>query len=129
MNNETALASLADIHCNNIVQLLRSSSAVYACMKFHSPDLVCNFTNACINLCAHAVGLFCSFTFNVRFLSILENEIYNASSPIWREDFNQTPEALTAPSPASSSITPSHSPAGPSSVPAGPGSVSSRSGK
>ena len=64
-----------------------------------------------------------------RFLSILENEIYNASSPIWREDFNQTPEALTVPSPAGSSITPSHSPGGLSSVPAGPGSVPTRSGR
>jgi histone acetyltransferase len=63
-----------------------------------------------------------------KFLSILENEIYNASSPIWREDFNQTPEALTVPSPVgSSSITPSHSPSGPSSVPTGPGSVPIRS--
>ena len=69
------------------------------------------------------------YMYTCRFLSILENEIYNASSPIWREDFNQTPEALTVPSPVgSSSITPSHSPSGPSSVPTGPGSVPIRSG-
>ncbi len=47
---------------------------------------------------------------------MLEQEIYNSSSPIWREDFNQTPDALAIPSPAGSSITPTHSPAaGPSS--------------
>lgn len=47
-----------------------------------------------------------------RFLSLLENEIYSPSSPIWREDFNQTPEALAIPSPGGSSKTPTPSPAG-----------------
>lgn len=59
----------------------------------------------------------------IRFLGWLENEIFSASSPIWREDFNQTPEALTVPSPAGSSLTPSPSPA------TGPGSNSSRVGE
>ena len=58
-----------------------------------------------------------------RFLSLLEQEIYNPQSPIWREDFNQTPEALAIPSPAGSSITPTSSPA------AGPASNISRMGK
>ena len=57
-----------------------------------------------------------------RFLGWLEHEIFNGNSPIWREDFNQTPEALTVPSPAGSSVTPSPSPA------AGPASNSSRIG-
>lgn len=59
-----------------------------------------------------------------RFLSLLEQEIYNSHSPIWREDYNQTPEALAIiPSPAGSSITPTSSPA------AGPASDLSRMGK
>ena len=48
----------------------------------------------------------------LRFLSLLENEIYSPSSPIWREDFNQTPESLAIPSPGGSSKTPTPSPAG-----------------
>lgn len=56
-------------------------------------------------------------------MSVLEQEIYNSQSPIWREDFNQTPEALAIPSPAGSSITPTSSPA------AGPASNISRMGE
>ena len=69
----------------------------------------------------HVLLLFLKF--NIRFLSLLEQEIYNSSSPIWREDFNQTPEALAIPSPAGSSVTPTPSPA------AGPASNASRIGK
>ena len=64
-----------------------------------------------------------------RFLDTLGKEIYNAASPIWREDFNQTQEALTVQSPAGSSETSSHSPDGSSSIPAGPDSVPMESGK
>lgn len=65
---------------------------------------------------------FCCDVSLLRFLSLLEQEIYNSLSPIWREDFNQTPEALAIPSPAGSSITPTASPA------AGPASNISRLG-
>ena len=92
----------------------------------HFPKLVSTYTHTLTNSLSLSLSLSLTHTHIFsRFLSILENEIYNASSPIWREDFNQTPEALTVPSPAS--ITPSHSPAGPSSVPTGPGSVPTRS--
>ena len=46
-----------------------------------------------------------------RFLSLLETELFN-SSPIWREDFNQTPEAIASmktPSPAASIASPATS--------------------
>ncbi len=56
-------------------------------------------------------------------MSLLEQGIYNPSAPIWREDFNQTPEALGIPSPAGSFVTPTPSPA------AGPASNCSRIGK
>ena len=70
-------------------------------------------TYICSNIC---------FILRNRFLSLLELEIYNPQSPIWREDFNQTPESLAIPSPVGSSITPTTSPA------AGPPSNISRTG-
>lgn len=58
-------------------------------------------------------------------MNLLENEIYNSSSPIWKEDFTavgSTGDVMSAASPAGSSIAPSPSSAiGPASV--GPASV------
>eukprot|EP00731_Ephydatia_muelleri_P008458 Em0004g796a len=55
-----------------------------------------------------------------RFLGQLETELFNAGSPIWKEDFNQTPEALSIPSPACSTIISTPSPLG------GPGSAGTK---
>ena len=69
--------------------------------------------------------------FTGRFLSLLETELYN-TSPIWREDFNQTPEAIVASmktpsSPAASVASPATSVRMQSEVPGGPGSVKQES--
>ena len=69
--------------------------------------------------------------FTGRFLSLLETELYN-SSPIWREDFNQTLEAIVASmkapsSPAASVASPATSVRMQSEVPGGLGSVKQES--
>ena len=69
--------------------------------------------------------------FTGRFLSLLETELFN-SSPIWREDFNQTPEAIVASvktpsSPAASVASPATSVRVLSDAPGGPGSVKQES--
>ena len=68
--------------------------------------------------------------FTGRFLSLLEAELYS-SSPIWREDFNQTPEAITSlktPSPAASVASPATSSVRVQPEPSGgPGSVKQES--
>ena len=72
------------------------------------------YPNKCMCLIAqfYVIIIFLCF----RFLNYLENEIFNANSPIWHTDYNQTPEALTVASPAGSSKTPTPSPAaGPAS--------------
>ena len=66
-----------------------------------------------------------------RFLALLETELFN-SSPIWREDFNQTPEAIavsmkTPSSPAASIASPATSVRVSSEIPGGPGSVKQES--